>query len=136
MKLNEHLSKAETHLDSLGDHEISNFDFNWEGIQFHAAAVENGEGASFITVDGTLGRLFYTIEDKNQRAMAIDQLYSTNRKIDGKYSISPRGDVSFSSVTKTDDTKSGSELMTAVTVILLEAERHLRALRTHLKQAN
>ncbi len=133
MKLNEHLSKAETTLDTLEGKEISNFDFQWEGIQFHAASIESGSGHSSVTLSGKLGRLHYTVEDRQQRAMAIERLYATNRLIDGRYTISKQGDVSFKSVTKIAKAESGSELMTSITVILLQAERHLRALQSHLK---
>ena len=133
MKLHESLDRAQGHLETLEKHQIDQLDFDWEGIRFHANVSARAGGGSRITLDATLGRIYYTIEDENQRAIAIDRVFSTNRGIDGAYSIARDGQVNFHSVTDTDKELSGSDVMGALTLILLESESHLRGLRAHLK---
>lgn len=133
MKLSDTLDKAKGQLDALDDLKFDHLEFDWEGIRFHAAADGDSSGGGHIQLKADLGRLYFTVEDSMQRAMAIERLYSTNRQIDGKYKIGKKGDVSFRSVTKTEEHLRGSNLMSALTLILLEAENHLRALRSHLK---
>lgn len=133
MKLSETLNKAKTQLDSLDDVKFDHLEFDWEGIRFHAAADASKTGGGQIHLKAELGRLYFTVEDALQRSMAIERLYSTNRQIDGRYKIGKKGDVSFKSVTNTAEHLKGTHLMSALTLILLEAENHLRALRAHLK---
>ncbi|WP_417456917.1 hypothetical protein [Kordiimonas sp.] len=133
MKLHETLDKVQGHLDSLEDQQFDQIDFEWEGIRFHAVADSaNGSGGK-IELSAKLGRLYFTVEDAGQRTMAIERVYATNRGIDGAYRIEKNGEVSFRSVTETDAQLTGSALMSALTLILLESETHLRALRSHLK---
>lgn len=133
MKLSDTLSKAKDQLETLDDRKFDHLEFDWEGIRFHAAADAHKLGGGQIHLKADLGRLYFTVEDSVQRSMAIERLYSTNRQIDGKYAIGKKGDVSFRSVTKTAEHLKGTHLMSAITLILLEAENHLRALRAHLK---
>lgn len=132
MKLNEQLAKAEQQLEGLEEQGFEQLDFEWEGIKFHAASTNAGSD-NLITLKATLGRLYFTVEDKAQRAMALDRLFANNRAIDGAYHIGTKGDIYFESSTKTGDHLKGAKLMSALTVILLESEKHLRALRAHLK---
>ncbi|TNE62072.1 MAG: hypothetical protein EP335_13895 [Alphaproteobacteria bacterium] len=136
MKLQDKLAKVQGHLERLEDPAFDQLDFDWEGIQFHARAEEEHDGGGKIHLSATLGRLYFTVENAAQRAMAIERVYTTNRGIDGAYQISRTGDVRFNSVTLTDQPLTGSALMGALTLILLEAETHLRALRSHLKPLN
>ncbi|MBL4790876.1 MAG: hypothetical protein JKY60_18095 [Kordiimonadaceae bacterium] len=133
MKLNTKLSEAQSHLDAIEEQSFDNLDFEWEGIHFNAAAKTARGGISSIELKAELGRLYFTVEDKNQRAMALERIFATNRTIDGRYSIGDKGDISFRSTTHTDAHTTGSALISALTIILLEAENHLRALRSHLK---
>ncbi len=133
MKLSDTLTKAKDQLESLDDLKFDHLDFDWEGIKFHASADETPSGEGQVHIKAELGRLYFTVEDALQRSMAIERLYSTNRQIDGAYAIGKKGDVSFRSITKTDKHLKGANLMSALTLILLEAENHLRALRSHLK---
>ncbi|WP_417460880.1 hypothetical protein [Kordiimonas sp.] len=133
MKLHETLDKVQGHLDSLEDQYFDQIDFEWEGIRFHATADATSDKAGKIQLSAKLGRLYFTVEDAAQRTMAIERVYATNRGIDGAYRIEKNGDVSFQSVTETDQQLTGSALMSALTLILLESETHLRALRSHLK---
>ncbi|NVJ70749.1 MAG: hypothetical protein HWE08_10375 [Alphaproteobacteria bacterium] len=133
MKLHESLQKVQGHLESLDEPSFDQIEFDWEGIHFHAVADEGGDGAGLIKLSATLGRLYYTVENAAERTMAIERVYSTNRGIDGAYIINRKGDVSYSSVTRTNQRLRGNDLMGALTLILLEAETHLRALRSHLK---
>ena len=132
MKLHETLDKVQGHLDSLDDPQFDKIDFEWEGIKFHAVTDEVSGGGK-IRLSAKLGQLYFTVEDAAQRTMAIERVYTTNRGIDGAYKIGKNGLVSFNSVTMTDHQLSGSDLMGALTLILLESESHLRALRAHLK---
>jgi hypothetical protein len=133
MKLHETLDKVQGHLDSLDDPQFDRIDFEWEGIKFHAMADRDTDGAGVIHLSAKLGRLYFTVEDAAQRTMAIERVYATNRGIDGAYRIEKNGEISFNSVTRTEHQFAGSELMGALTLILLESETHLRALRAHLK---
>lgn len=133
MKLSDTLTKAKDQLQSLDDRKFDHLDFDWEGIRFHASADASKLGGGQIHLKADLGRLYFTVEDSVQRSMAIERLYSTNRQIDGTYAIGKKGDVSFRSVTATDQHLRGANLLSAITLILLEAENHLRALRAHLK---
>ena len=132
MKLHKSIQDIHGHLANIDDPPFDKIDFEWEGIHFqaksHAEAGQHGR----IQLRANLGRLYYTIEDQAQRAMAIERLYATNRGIDGAYHIDAKGNVLFESVTTTDTRMTGTDLMGALTLILLEAETHLRALRTHL----
>ncbi|WP_262689671.1 hypothetical protein [Kordiimonas aestuarii] len=132
MKLHETLDKVQGHLDSLDDPQFDKIDFEWEGIKFHAVADSDPEGGK-IRLSAKLGQLYFTVEDAAQRTMAIERVYATNRGIDGAYKIEKNGHVSFNSVTQTDHHLAGTDLMGALTLILLESETHLRALRSHLK---
>ncbi len=133
MKLHESLEKVQGHLQSLDEPIFDHLDFEWEGIQFHAAAQDNNEGAGTIRLNATLGRLYFTVENAAERTMAIERVYSTNRGIDGAYKIGEKGDVTYQSVTVTNQPLKGNDLVGALTLILLESETHLRALRSHLK---
>ena len=133
MKLDEKLTKAQDQLTVLDEMAFDHLEFDWEGINFHAATDVNNNGQGHVHLKASLGRLYFTVENSAQRAIAIDRLYSTNRDIDGNYAIGPKGDVSFRSITRTDGQLTGTNLMCALTTIILEAENHLRALRSHLK---
>ena len=133
MKLYEKLDRVQGHLDSLDNPQFDCIDFEWEGIKFHAVADRDADGAGTIHLSAKLGQLYFTVEDAAQRTMAIERVYATNRGIDGAYRIEKNGHVSFNSVTRTDTQLAGSDLMGALTLILLESETHLRSLRAHLK---
>ena len=133
MKLDEKLTKAQNQLAALDEMAFDHLEFDWEGIKFHAATDINHSGQGHVHLKASLGRLYFTVENSAQRAMAIERLYTTNRGIDGNYAIGPKGDVSFKSITRTEGQLTGTELMCALTTIILEAENHLRALRSHLK---
>ncbi|WP_286831112.1 MULTISPECIES: hypothetical protein [Kordiimonas] len=133
MKLHESLQKVKGHLDSLDDPAFDQLEFDWEGIKFHATADTGQDGAGIIKLDAKLGRLYFTVENAAERTMAIERVYSTNRGIDGAYKISKTGDVTYHSVTATNQKLQGNDLVGALTLILLESESHLRALRSHLK---
>jgi hypothetical protein len=133
MRLNQHLDKAAEQLAALEEQDFDHLDFQWEGIRFQAAATRVSGGASGIQLKATLGRLYFTVEDKTQRAMALERLFTVNRTIDGTYEIGEKGDIHFKSSTRTDGLLKGTNLISALTVILLESENHLRALQSHLK---
>jgi len=133
MKLHESLQKVKGHLESLEEAAFDQLEFDWEGIKFHAAADTDANGGGLIKLNAKLGRLYFTVENAAERTMAIERVYSTNRGIDGAYSISKKGDVTYHSVTATSQKLKGNDLVGALTLILLESESHLRALRSHLK---
>ncbi|MBV1900338.1 MAG: hypothetical protein KUG56_01565 [Kordiimonadaceae bacterium] len=133
MKLNEQLVRAQDQLEALEDLGFNHLDFDWEGIKFQAAANTDSNGTSRIHLNASLGRLYFTVENAAHRAMAMERVYATNRQIDGKYAISQKGGISFQSSTQTDSELNGNALICALTTILLEAENHLRALKSHLK---
>jgi len=133
MKLNQKLETVETRLGSLEGQQFDHLDFEWEGIRFSATSDANSNGPSTIEIKATLGRLYFTIEDSLKRSTALDQLFSINRQIDGVYNIGPKGDIFFKSSTNTDSHLCGNKLINALTLIILEAESHLRALRMNLK---
>ncbi len=85
-------------------------------------------------MNARLGRLFYTIENAADRAMAIERLSTNNRVTDGAYSIGKDGSIYFKNQTGTDTLAKGEHLLAAVTVILLQTGNQLRSLQTHLKQ--
>ncbi|WP_417449599.1 hypothetical protein [Kordiimonas sp.] len=132
MKLHETLEKVQGHLDNLDNPQFDKIDFEWEGIKFHAYAGDDADGGK-IYLSAKLGKLYFSIEDSVQRTMAIERIYATNRGIDGAYRIEKNGTISFNSITSTDKMLTGAGLMGALTLILLESETHLRALRAHLK---
>ncbi len=137
MKLNKSIDDIETHLETIEAPSFDKLDFQWEGIHFHAASHATPKGDSGeIYLKGKLGQLYFTIEDPVQRTSAIEQVYTTNKDIDGAYKIDRDGVVHFESVTLTDYLLIGTELVSALTLILLEAETHLRLLRAHLKALN
>jgi len=133
MKLNQKISQAVQHLDRVENQQFDHLDFEWENIKFQAASTKDVDGTNNIRLKASLGRLHFTVEDKNNRAMALERLFTTNMAIDGTYEIDKKGDINFSNITHTDTHKTGVNLMSALTVILLEAEIHLRALKAHLK---
>ncbi len=132
MKLQESLDKVQGHLQTLEDQAFVQLEFEWEGIKFHAAT-ECYEDGGKVFLNARMGQLYFTAENAEQRTMAMERIYATNRGIDGKYDISKKGEVSFSSTTLTQHQLKGSELMGALTLILLESETHIRALKSHLK---
>lgn len=134
MKLQDQLSKGETQLQALEDQQFSQLAFDWEGIQFKAFSEEKANGG-LIRLQANLGRLFFTIENAAHRAMAIERLYSNNRAIDGAYSVDGTGHVLFQCLTNTTEQLKGKEFITALATILLQAETHLRTLKSHLKPA-
>lgn len=133
MKLEQSISQAEQHLEAIDNRQFDHIAFDWEGIRFKAVAEERRDGTCTVRLQAVLGRLFYTIENAAHRAMAIERLYLNNRKIDGAYSIDGNGDVHFNSLTTTQEKLLGDDLLSALTTILLQAETHLRTLRSHLK---
>jgi len=132
MVLQAQIDKATGSLAKLESSQFDRLEFTWEGISFSAASKKLG-GGGMITLKADLGRLYFTIENQAERSQAIERIYSTNRGIDGAYHIKSGGLVSFESLTRTSDMKTGENLMSALTLILLEAESHLRVIRTHLK---
>jgi hypothetical protein len=133
MKLQESIQQAQGHLDKVDEQQFDTIDFEWEGIRFFAKSENRGDNGFIVSIKAVLGRLFLTVEDPHERAQAMERLYSTNKGIDGRYRITPLGQVEFQSITSTDGQLFGAELMSALTLILLEAESHLRALRSHLR---
>lgn len=133
MKLHDSIAKVETHLTTLDQQEFDQVAFQWHGITFNVASEESEVSGAKIILNARLGRLFYTIENAADRAMAIERLYANNRVSDGAYSISKDGSVYFTSQTQTDTQAKGQALVTAVTVILLQAGNQLRSLQAHLK---
>lgn len=133
MKLQESLDKVEDHLSKLDEQKFDKIAFEWEGISFKAVTEKIADDLNQIKLDARLGRLFYTIEDAAQRAMAIERLSSNNRSTDGAYSISKQGEVFFKSLTTSKEALLGTDLLNAVTVILLQSGSHLRSLKSHLK---
>jgi len=133
MKLNQKIDDAQKQLDALDQKSFDKLDFDWEGINFHAASHTKDNGSHSIQLKATLGRLYFTVEDQNQRAMALERLFANNRAIDGSYQIGKKGDIYFENRTETESHLTGTALMTALTIILLESENHLRALQAHLK---
>ena len=136
MKINDTLQQAHGSLEKVEQQHLDRVDFEWEGIRFTAQSRDDSADGPRITIQAQLGRLYVTVENPEMRAMAIERLYATNRGIDGRYKISSRGDVSFYSETSTDEQLYGADLMGALTLILLESEPHLRALKNHLKPPN
>ncbi|WP_374764616.1 hypothetical protein [Yunchengibacter salinarum] len=133
MKLEETLRQGEGHLQKVEEQQFHAIDFNWEGIAFHAVCTEAADGSCEIRLTGTLGQLYYTVEDAMQRGLAIERISRCNRTLDGVYDISRDGTVTYHSRTGCDRPLLGQELMAALAVILLEAETHLRGLHAHLK---
>jgi hypothetical protein len=136
MKIQDTLQQAQGQLDKVDEAQFDRLDFEWEGIRFHAKSEIDTPKGSHIHIKAHLGRLFLTVEDPNERRQAIERLYSTNRGIDSTYTIGEQGKIIFESVTTTDDHLLGADLMGALTLILLESENHLRAIRSHLRPLN
>jgi len=133
MKLNQKIDEAQKQLETLEQKSFDKLDFSWEGIDFHAASITKSGDNHSIHLKATLGRLYFTVEDKNQRAMALERLFTNNRQVDGNYQIGKKGDIRFENHTKTKSHLAGTEFMVALTIILLDCETHLRALQAHLK---
>ncbi len=131
--LTDQYDTAQNNLTKLEKSSFDRLDFIWEGIRFGANSNPTGDGSAVIQLNARLGHLFYSVEDRQQRVSALDCIRKTNRGIDGCYQLQKNGEVSFESVTATDMQMKGADLMGAVTLILLEAETHLRTLRSHLK---
>ena len=132
MELAEKLQSVEGQLQKLDEQQFSRLDFQWEGIAFLASSSAH-DGGGVIKLTASIGRLFYTIEDASARAESIEKIFAINRGIDGAYKIDKKGIVHFECVTLTDTVLTGSDLINALTLILLEGESHLRALRTYLR---
>ena len=133
MKLFKTLESVETHISSADEPDFDRIDFDWEDIHFKAHSEVDRNGGFQIRLSANMGRLYFNIEDTAQRAMALERIYNTNRGIDGTYRILSGGMVKFENITHTDEKILGKDLMSALTLILLESETHLRALRSHLK---
>ncbi len=133
MKLNDQLNKAQSHLETLDGNKLSNINFIWRDIEFHAIAKERANGTGKIELTASLGRLFYTAENAKARTQAINTLFATNPKIDGRYSIEKKGDILFTCVTETRKLVESSTIFSALTLILLETSSHLLALKANLK---
>ncbi len=132
MKITSTLDTAAQHLETLDDAAFSRLDFTWEDIRFSAQSEPMDHGGK-IRLRGDMGRLYFTIENAPSRFQSIELIQSANRGIDGAYAIDRKGNVQFESVTLTDVHLKGSALIEALTLILLESESHLRALRAHLR---
>jgi len=132
MQIAQTLEHAEQQLERADDAAFSRLEFCWEGIQFHALSEDKPDGGQ-IRLRADLGQLYYTIENAMARYQSIELIHSANRGIDGAYAIDKRGTVRFESVTLTDGHLKGVHMMRALTLILLESESHLRALRTYLR---
>ena len=131
--LEQSIQTARDRLDSVDAARFDRLDFVWEGIQFSVSSAAPDSAGPNISLDANLGRLYFTVEDEFERGAALERIADTNRRCDGKYRISRNGKVSFSNLTATDEKLLGPELVSATTLILLEAGSHLRALRSHLK---
>ncbi len=133
MKLEQSITQAEHHLESLENQQFDQIIFDWEGICFNAETKQQRDGTFQVKLHAVLGRLYYTIEHAANRTSAIERLYLNNRKIDGAYSIDGQGEVHFNSLTITREKLLGNNLLAALATILIQAEGHLRTLRAHLK---
>ena len=133
MQLSEKIQQAEHSIEAAEDQQFDHIHFTWENIDFKASTRAYDDNACYIDIQADLGRLFYTIENTADRTMGLERIYSTNRVIDGSYKIDRNGRVSFKNATRTQTHTKGKELLSAVTVILMEAEPHLRSIKSHLK---
>jgi len=133
MKLEHSIAQAEQHLEKLEIQQFDRIAFNWEGIQFNAATEKLRDGTFGVQLHAVLGRLYYTVENAAHRTMAVERLYLNNRKIDGAYSVANQGEVHFSSLTTTREKLLGNDLLAALTTIVIQAESHLRTIKSHLK---
>lgn len=131
MKLAEKLETATNVITRAEGSDFDRIDFDFEGITLHAFS-EKKEKGGHIHLKAQLGRLFYTIEDSDRRTMAIERIKSANRGIDGAYSIDRHSTVHFQSLTGTDEYVVGDHLVKVLTLIILEAEPHLRSIKHHL----
>ena len=131
--LQQTVEQAQSQLERLEERQFDSIDFDWEGIRFHATAKSSINGKPVIHLKAVIGSLFYTVEDGKARSRAISGIYKNNRGIDGSYKLLRSGEVHFESMTRTDDLLRGTDLMSALTLILLEAEPHLLEMRSNLK---
>lgn len=109
------------------------FDFLWEGCAFTALVLPLDDGTSDILLKGAVGRLYFTIEDADKRQTGLSRLRRLNRAIDGSYRISSNGDIQFESITSAPGALIGDDLLSAVTLVVLEAEAHMKEVRDLLK---
>lgn len=133
MKLDQSFDLAIDQFNQVEEPSFEGISFDWEGIPFKASTNEQAGGRTEIRLHADLGRLYFTAENADQRTMAIEQISTANRSIDGAYSYTKRGEVFFENLTTANGNLSGNELMSAITVILLESGNHLRLLRSLLK---
>lgn len=132
MKLAEKITVASKALAKVEETAFDQLDFDFEGILVKAVSKPSGSGGE-VLVSANLGRLYYTAEKADQRTMALERISSTNRGIDGAYRIDRESSVHFESRTATDTFVKGDRLLSALTLIILEAEPHLRGISAHLK---
>ncbi len=134
MQLHEKIDEAHSNLEAATVQQFDRLHFEWEGMAFQATTHVTEDETGTIELHARLGRLYYTIENRDERMMAIERTESTSRRTDGRFAITRQGDVSFQSLTSTDEQLKGKHFASALTVILLGCEQHLRAVRAHLKE--
>lgn len=132
MKLQDSISQAELQLASIKNFQPNTMSFDWQGISFEASIQTLHNGSYTLQLHANLGRLYYTVENGSHRTTAIKHLFRSNREIDGAYSITEKGCVHFNSLTTFNEKLMGNELLTAVTTIVIQAEPHLRTLKSFL----
>lgn len=113
--------------------QFDTLDFVWNNMQFKASCDKFGSNGGAVKLAATVGRLYYTVEDKRLRTESIKQLFRSNHNIDGTYKLERDGSVSFTSLTTVKEKISGPALLKALTVILMESSEHLNNLRSYLK---
>lgn len=135
-QLNQSIETVVNHLELIEKNQILRLDFKWKGTDIHAFVEQKGE-ESHIIIRAVLGKLFYTVENADNRSNLLKNYYEIKRK-DGSttYSMVKKQEIHFKSITVAPSITDEKSLVEALTYILLDHESELEALISDLKPVN
>lgn len=120
------INDAEDRLKDANSINFAKMDFDWRGGRFRATSDVDAMGQPGIGLSGRLGRLFFTAEGPTMRQLALAKVCRVNSGVDGRYEVKRSGAIKFSNRTATSTLLTGHDLVEAITIIILDADSHLR----------
>ncbi len=129
------LEEIKSSLASSNTSQFDSIEFDWNAMHFSASSTDLGTNGGIINLSSTIGRLYFTVENKILRNESIKQIFQNNGNIGCNYKLENDGSVTFTSTTTLKEKVSSNDFVKALTVIMLESGVDLKKLRGYLKAA-
>lgn len=98
--------------------------FSFLGCPFHAT-IDYEDGAPEVVLEANLGDLFFTAENPDFRASAIDLINEANSAFKCRYAITISGGIRLIQRTLLDEGAGDSDIVEALTIAMLDLRTHV-----------